>query len=397
MIPFQLHRHIPLVRRPFHQRDTAKTELDTAKIERDTAKTELDTIRAERDRLSGRLDAVHRRLIASSLLFDGAWYLENNPDVAEAGFDPLDHYLSSGASEGRSPGPLFDRAWYLSHHPDVAELSVSPLVHYLERGGVQPQPPRKEVPPNIRINFPVTNQFVAGLQWFDRETPDVSIIILSYIRPDLVDNLIKSIWLFTDGYSYEIIVVDNGSPAGTHRLERTIARNVRVITLKSNNYIGDAYNIGVERAKGKYVVLMNNDIVVTKYWLSALIDQLQRDPSVGIVGPKFIYPSGELQEAGAFIAPDGRSIQRGKRGNADDPEFNVPGEVDYCTGACIAIDRELYIDISGYDWRWAPGYYEDVDLCFKIRDRGLSVFYVPEFGGVSHRKHHDGLFASAWK
>jgi GT2 family glycosyltransferase len=245
---------------------------------------------------------------------------------------------------------------------------------------VEPEPPKrhgKEIPDNIRINYPITDTFLSNLRWLRPDKPEVSIIILSYLRPDLVENLIRSIWLHTQGFLYEIIVVDNGSPVGEHDLGRVFRERTKVVTLLYNQYLGDAYNIGVEQASGSYLVLMNNDIVVEPNWLAPLVSPLAIDPSVGAVGPRFLYPTGQLQEAGALIDAQGYSVQLGKRGVATAPQFNQKREVDYCTGATIALRRSDFIDVLGYDRRWSPGYYEDVDLCFKLRERGKRTIYVP--------------------
>lgn len=264
--------------------------------------------------------------------------------------------------------PYFAKAIF-SEREDISGLWALPATE---------APSRKMIPENVRIGFPLTERFFSELEWLDREEPQVSIVILSYNRPDLAENLIKSIWLFSTGYTYEVVLVDNGSPRGQHVMGQFVEERTTVIRLAYNHYLGDAYNIGVERAKGRYVVLMNNDIVVEPNWLAPLIEPLESDPQIGVVGPKFLYPTGQLQEAGALIDRNGYSVQRGKRGVAEAPEFNVKEEVDYCTGATMATRRDFYIDTLGYDWRWSPGYYEDVDLCFKGRDRGLKVIYNPE-------------------
>ena len=67
-------------------------------------------------------------------LFDTAWYLRENPDVAKAGLNPLAHYASSGATEGRDPHPEFSSRWYLDQHPHIAQAGINPLVHYLREG-----------------------------------------------------------------------------------------------------------------------------------------------------------------------------------------------------------------------------------------------------------------------
>lgn len=73
-------------------------------------------------------------LVRSSDLFDPEWYLQNNPDVAQAGIDPIRHYLTQGGLEGRDPSPNFCSRWYLETYEDVKKAGINPLVHYLKRG-----------------------------------------------------------------------------------------------------------------------------------------------------------------------------------------------------------------------------------------------------------------------
>jgi GT2 family glycosyltransferase len=77
---------------------------------------------------------AQREVILRSKLFDVEWYLQKYRDVAEAGLDPITHYIEYGAREGRNPNPLFDTAWYLSYYPDVAAAGANPLAHYAEYG-----------------------------------------------------------------------------------------------------------------------------------------------------------------------------------------------------------------------------------------------------------------------
>lgn len=84
------------------------------------------------------------RLIRNSALFDKAWYLSRNPDVARAKIDPSLHFLRYGGMEGRDPGPNFSSAYYLNAYPDVKAAGINPLVHFLlygEKEGRHPQPP----------------------------------------------------------------------------------------------------------------------------------------------------------------------------------------------------------------------------------------------------------------
>jgi hypothetical protein len=85
--------------------------------------------RAERKKLKKEI-----KLISESEWFDGAWYLETYPDVAEAGMDPAEHYLRFGAAEGRNPSRRFNTNGYLTMHYDVRADGMNPLLHYLRYG-----------------------------------------------------------------------------------------------------------------------------------------------------------------------------------------------------------------------------------------------------------------------
>jgi hypothetical protein len=84
--------------------------------------------------LSGPTAPDTRKLIRESGLFDPAWYLERYPDVADAGFDALDHYVGHGGAEGRKAGPFFDSRWYADRYPDVRPSGLHPMVHFLLHG-----------------------------------------------------------------------------------------------------------------------------------------------------------------------------------------------------------------------------------------------------------------------
>ena len=91
----------------------------------------LSPIRTRRRNARAELESARVR---ASELFEASWYLENNPDVAQARVDPALHYITYGAMEGRDPGPNFSTGWYLSNYADVRTLGINPLLHYLDYG-----------------------------------------------------------------------------------------------------------------------------------------------------------------------------------------------------------------------------------------------------------------------
>src|SRR6184192_4056620 len=80
-------------------------------------------------------------------LFDAQWYLTQYPDVRESSFDPYDHFMRHGASEGRNPNAFFDTSWYLANNPDVRASVMNPLDHYLRHGAAEGRKPGPTIDP----------------------------------------------------------------------------------------------------------------------------------------------------------------------------------------------------------------------------------------------------------
>ena len=145
-------------------------------------------------------------------------------------------------------------------------------------------------------------------------------------------------------------------------------------------------NRGAEKARGKYLVFLNNDTLVKAGWLTALVDTFAEQPRAGIVGSKLVYPDGRLQEAGGIIWKDASGWNYGKFDDPQKPEYNCLREVDYCSAAALMIPKALFETVGGFDSRYSPGYYEDTDLAFKVRRAGYKVFYQP----LSEVIHYEG-------
>ena len=120
----------------------------------------------------------------------------------------------------------------------------------------------------------------------------------------------------------------------------------------------------------------------------------EKDETIGVVGARLVYPDGRLQEAGGIIwnAPENQAWNFGRFDDPEKWEYNYVKEVDYCSGACLLVRRNLLEQAGYFDTRYAPAYYEDTDLAFAIRRLGYKVVYQPQakiihFEGMSAGTH----------
>jgi O-antigen biosynthesis protein len=206
--------------------------------------------------------------------------------------------------------------------------------------------------------------------------PKFSLIIPVYGQHLLTFTCLKSIATTCATHDIEVIVMDDCSPTD---VATELAKVEGVQFVRNENNLGflRTCNRGVDQASGEYVVILNNDIILTDGWLQAMANVFVQHKNVGMVGAKLIYPDGVLQEAGAIVWRDGSAWNVGRNDDANKPEYNYLREVDYCSGACLMLRREFWNSLGGFDERYVPAYYEDTDLAFRVREAGLRVMYQP--------------------
>jgi GT2 family glycosyltransferase/glycosyltransferase involved in cell wall biosynthesis len=218
-------------------------------------------------------------------------------------------------------------------------------------------------------------------------SPAVSIVIPVYNHFAHTRTCLESLAANPGSIGFEVIVVDDCSSDATPELLPRIG-GIRVLRNAQNlGFIG-ACNAGLAAARGDYVVFLNNDTAVQPGWLEALVSTFTSRPDCGLAGAKLVYPDGRLQEAGGIVFNDGSGWNYGRFGDPADAACNYVREVDYCSGAAIMLRRDLLAELGGFDPLYAPAYYEDTDLAFRVRARGLKVYYQPaavvvHFEGVS--------------
>lgn len=225
------------------------------------------------------------------------------------------------------------------------------------------------------------------LSFPETPNPDISIVIPVYNKHLYTFTCLKSIHENSGESVYEVIVVDDASTDDTSKMLSAI-KGITVIHNIENKGFIHSCNTGVNAAKGRFIVLLNNDTIVTRDWLSALTKTFSDFPDAGLVGVKLVYPDGKLQEAGGIVWQDASAWNYGRTDDPEKPEYSYCRAVDYCSGACLMIKRQDLVDLGLLDDYYSPAYYEDTDLAFRVRKIGKRVYYQPavtviHFEGVS--------------
>ena len=216
----------------------------------------------------------------------------------------------------------------------------------------------------------------------------VSIIIPTKTQTEMLIACVAS--LDRSPVTHELIIVDNGAtdPGMIACLAKLSLRpDVLVLHHDVPFNFAELCNIGARRARYPTLLFLNDDVEAQDdTWLGTLQAYLARS-DVGVVGARLLYPDGALQHAGVAVnlVPGPGHPWRGvPQSDWSRPDWNghslvsTAGDVDAVTGACLMIDRELFQRLGGFDEDAFAVTLNDVDLCLKVRARGLKVLYVPQ-------------------
>jgi GT2 family glycosyltransferase len=231
-----------------------------------------------------------------------------------------------------------------------------------------------------------------------RKQIELSISIVNYNTIDKTKNLIDSIYNYADGISSEILLVDNASNEGIDDIIKQFPE-VKVIQNQLNVFFTKADNQNLARAKGKYILSINSDTMVTPGTIKTMIDFLLKHPDVGAITPKIIYPDGSIQPStGKFVTlafgfyevlglnrffPNHRAYTYVMPDKLDyDPEY--PHEAEVLYGACIMIRREVLETVGLKDEKLIHGW-DEYDWCKRMIQYGWKLSYVPNAVIIHHR------------
>ncbi|WP_321426556.1 glycosyltransferase family 2 protein [uncultured Bacteroides sp.] len=208
--------------------------------------------------------------------------------------------------------------------------------------------------------------------------PELSIITVNYNGLKDTSELIKSLQTYIS-LSYEIIVVDNASKVNEAALLQE--KYPHIITIRSEDNLGfsGGNNLGIHKAKGKYIFLLNNDTFVDGDTFHYLIERLENKPLIGAVSPKikFAFPPRNIQFAG-YLPLTTVTLRNDLIGfgEEDNGQYESPSPTPYCHGAAMMIKKEV-IETVGYMPEIYFLYYEELDWCTQITKAGYELWYEP--------------------
>ncbi len=224
----------------------------------------------------------------------------------------------------------------------------------------------------------------------------LSIIIVHYKTRELTLQCLRSIREFPPRIVYEVILIDNGSRDGIGEAVAEEFPEVRLIETGRNDGFSRANNLGIVNARGKYILLLNSDTKILDPVLDRLVQILEARPEVGAIGPQHVGGDGRHQVSyGKFPNLFTEILRKIMNYRISLYDENIRGyletfcsieqEVDWLSGSCLLLRREALGQAGLLDESFFM-YFEDLDLCRRIRDRGWKIVFCP----MSKILHYSG-------
>lgn len=216
---------------------------------------------------------------------------------------------------------------------------------------------------------------------------NLSVVIVSWNTADLLVQCLEALPAAVGAVLHEVIVVDNGSSDRSAEMVRAGFPTVQLITNPENRGFVQASNQGISLSQGRYVLLLNSDVIAPMGSISRMVEFLERRPDIGAVAPKLLNPDGSFQASYAQFPTliseslSAFGLNRVLYGHTHPSPLPLPGErphpVDWVPGACLLVRREALDAIGSLDegyWMYS----EDTDLCYRLWQTGWKVYYLPD-------------------
>lgn len=256
--------------------------------------------------------------------------------------------------------------------PYAVKSGIRAVSRHLERIGLKATVSEGDFPFTYKVVYDVPEPH-----------PLVSVIVPTKDNASVLRRCLDSIFEKSTYDNYEIVLVDNGSTdaetsALYRELEATRGNQVRVVDRPEAFNFSRLVNAGASASRGDYLLLLNNDTeVITEDWIEVMLGLCTRS-DVGAVGVKLLYPDGTVQHAGVNTSGEpGHFFAHTPDGSHSYFWFlDTPRNLSAVTAACMMTKRSSFDLVGGFDESLAVAY-NDVDYCFKLREKDLLVVYTP--------------------
>ena len=313
--------------------------------------------------------------IIKSGFFNVKWYLYHNPDVRRESFNPISHFIENGWKEERDPSVSFSINQYLRQYPNVRKEKVNPVIHFLMNR-------------ESKRNFPVSplNKWIPEKSEereynfsFERcETPTFSILLVCQDNWEYTLKSLDSLEsLQKDSIiQFEVILLDNASQDLTRKAEKVIS-NIKYYRTETRSPLSGLINKGQALANGKYIVVLDQYLVVQKEFLSEIEDTF-RDKSIGIVGCSIGTPSGYLSSSGKILLSNGTLIETGAGHSVTDPSYDYKRTSHSVCEYCFAYRASLSDKVNGFNEGYTSGAYSITDFCLRSDTMNFKTVVQPK-------------------
>ena len=233
-------------------------------------------------------------------------------------------------------------------------------------------------------------------------SPSLSVCIVNWNRREHLRQCLASAFQSAQGLELEVIVSDNASTDGSQAMVREHFPEVRLIQNDRNLLYAAGCNVAARSARGRHLLFLNNDAVVNERALRRMVELLEADPKLGICGPLLERPDGAREYS--YERFPTLSWQLAKllglaslaawrlRAALRSPAALLP--VDIVLGSCLMIRGDLARCLGFFDEEFAF-YYEEVDLCYRVRHAGYGVALVPDCSVTHHHAQSSGAMPEA--
>ena len=347
----------------------------------------------------------------ADIAFDPVMYRKFNRDLQDLSDDELlQHYKKAGIFEQRvaSKSSLriklknwqkqapegFNVSSYKALNPDLRkqfdsnyfgdEKYLEYLSHFMNAGMGEKReyqfPTPIQLDPNQFSRFKVgtenLTQFLGSGRKINLSPSFFSKPIITFIVPvfgklDLLLNLLLSLESQID-QRFEVIIYDNAT-ANPEKQQFYSQIQANIILGDVNLHYLGACNVAAEKAKGSVLVFLNSDLELSNDIAGRLITSFQANENLGVLGAKVIHINHLVQELGGVIFSDGSNRGIGRGYGPESFWLTFPRKVDYVSGCFLATRKELFLELGMYDEQFRPAYYEDLDYCVRVAQKGLDV------------------------